>query len=138
MGGQIRHNDLSRQSDSGFMGCFQCSTMSSNGETHQPMQGVQFMSISYRIAGSIGLCLVTSHHTQCCVSRLIPYGRMEDSAAGTSLGKFKLPRRMLTSRRRGGRMLPATATEPISQKYRLKKTCREKFGNSLMMRYLQA
>ena len=45
---------------------------------------------------------------------------------------------MPTRRRRGGRILPATATEPISQKYRLKKACREKLGNSLMMRYLQA
>ena len=112
--------------------------MSSNGETHQPMQGVQFMSISYRIAGSIGLCLVTSHHAQCCVSRLIPYGKNGRQCCRHQSGRFKLPRRVLTSRRRGGRMLPATATEPISEKYRLKKTCREKFGNSLMMRYLQA
>ena len=35
-------------------------------------------------------------------------------------------------------MLPATATEPMSQKYRLKNACREKSGNSLMIRYLQA
>ncbi len=45
---------------------------------------------------------------------------------------------MRTNLRRGGRTLPATATEPISQKYRLKKACMEKFGKSLMMRYLHA
>ena len=35
-------------------------------------------------------------------------------------------------------MLPATATEPMSQKYRLKKACRDRLGKSLIRRYLQA
>ena len=44
----------------------------------------------------------------------------------------------LTSLRKGGSTLPATATDPISQKQRLKKVCRFRFGNNLMIKYLQA
>lgn len=35
-------------------------------------------------------------------------------------------------------MLPATAIEPMHQKYMLKKACRERFGKNLIRRYLQA
>ena len=56
---------------------------------------------------------------------------------GAALSQLCKGGRCPTSLRKGGSTLPATATDPISQKYKLKKVCRLRFGNNLMIKYLQ-